>query len=178
MRGPGFQYAKDMDGTTKVPALIHIIGKNAVTFTVGNAVRINQAGFVDICDAGEAPAGFCVQVADVNGASIDADSGTLHDYTMNAANQTAVAYMYKVGFIPALPNYLFYNDADGSLTRTMTFQSFDSVSASQIQASSADDSEKTFRLISRDPDGDADASKGLFQVIQSQLGQVSTYPAT
>ena len=173
MRGPGFQYAKDMDGTTKVPALLYVIGKNSVTFTIGDLVRINTSGFCDIADANtEAIAGVVSQIVDKNGKSVDADSGTLHDYTMNSANQTSASYQYKIGFIPALPNYLFYNDTSGDLTRTMMFQYFYLTSESQVDGTSGTDTHvEQFRLIERDPDHDADASKGLFQIVQSQFAQ-------
>jgi len=174
MRGPGFSYARNMDGSAYVPSLIYVIGKNSVTFTMGDAVRINTSGFVDIATAGEGVCGFVSQVVDTDGGSISPDSGTLHDYTMNSANQTSTSYQYRIGFIPALPNYLFYNDADEDLSESDIGMYFNAISESQIDGgSNHDTTQQTFRLWVYDPDSDADASKGLFSVVESQFGQDS-----
>ena len=94
---------------------------------------------------------------------------------MPATNQTAAVYGYQVAFIPALPQYLFYNDADASLTRTMELQYFNITAATaQIDVATATDTAcEQFRLIQRDPDHDGDASKGLFQIVESQLAPIS-----
>ena len=168
MRGPGFQYARNMDGSAYVPSLLYYIGKDSVTFTIGDAVRLNTSGYVDICDAGEYVLGVVASVVDSNHKAIDPDSGTLHDYTMDSDNTTSA--QYEVGIIPALPHYLFYNDADEALSSTDVGQYFDLISSSQVDGSSNDDTTtKTCRLWVYDPDSDADYSKGLFNFVESQI---------
>ncbi len=173
----GFYFRKNLDGSAYVPSNLYFVGKNSVPFQVGDPVRINQAGFADISDAvGDTQIGICVTVVDNAGKALTPDSGTLDKWTMNSANQTVGGgYEYKVGFIPALPQYLFYNDADATLTRTMMLQYFDcTVLTAQIDVNTATDTPTAaFRLIQIDPDGDGDLSKGLFQMVESQLGPIS-----
>jgi hypothetical protein len=79
-----------------------------------------------------------------------------------------------IGFIPALPNYLFYNDSDGDMDEAHIGYFFDLVSHSQIDESTGHDTtQRTCKLWEYDPDHDGDASKGLFQVVESQFGQDS-----
>ena len=173
---PGFEFRKNLDGSAYVPSLLYKIGANGVTLTIGDPVRVDADGFCALADAiTDGIAGIVVQVVDKNGKSIDPDSGTLHDYTMGAANETTATQQYKVGFIPALPQYLFYNDADDTLTRTMEFQFFNITAGSaQIDVATATDTaNEQFRLIERDPDHDGDASKGLFQIVESQMVGIS-----
>lgn len=171
----GFAYRKNLDGSAYNPINMYVIGKNSIAFQVGDLVRINTSGFMDIVDATEGIAGVCVSVVDKNGLPVTPDSGTTDTWTMNSANQTDTNYQYKVVFIPALPNYLFYNDADDSLTATMEFQYFDTTDENDVNVGSATDTATAqVRLISRDPDGDGDASKGLFQIVESQFAQIAT----
>ena len=176
---PGFVFRKNLDGSAHVPSLVYKIGANAVTFTIGDPVRVDTDGFCALADAiTDGIAGIVVQVVNKDGKALTPDTGTLHDYTMGAANETTTTQQYKVGFIPALPNYLFYNDADDDLTATMEFQFFNITAGSaQIDMATATDTPyEQFRLIERDPDGDADASKGLFQITESQFGTTGLGP--
>lgn len=169
----GFSYRKNLDGSAYVPSLVYVIGKNSVTFTIGDLVRVNTSGFCDVADAGEYVAGVVAQVVTRKGKSKDADSATLHDYTMASDNQTVDKDM--IGFVPALPHYLFYNDADEDIGEENIGMYFDAVSHSQIDGNSHHDTTtKTFRLWGVDPDGDGDDSKGLYQIIESQFGNVDS----
>lgn len=173
----GFSYRKNLDGSSEAPTLKSVIAKNSVAFTVGDMVRHNTSGFGDIVDADEDISGVLVGVVDQNGKAIDPDSGSLDTYTMDSDNQTAAAKKYKLSYIPALPHYLFYNDADGALTEIEVLQNYDLVTSDQVQASSAADSQKQVQLVEWDPDGDADASKGLFRVVETHYGTVNAYRA-
>jgi hypothetical protein len=66
---------------------------------------------------------------------------------------------------------LFFNDADDTLATTNLLQFFDLASAdpNTISVSSASDTAGQFQLVQLDPDGDADASKGLFKIAESQF---------
>lgn len=168
----GFSYRRNIDGSAYVPSLLYKPGKNSITFSVGDLVRVNTSGFVDVCDTGEAAFGVVATVVDANGLSKSTDSGTTDTWTMDSNNQTSALDL--VGVIPALPHYLFYNDADASLTRTMELQYFDTNDENDVDVASATDAATAqVRLIERDPDGDGDASKGLFQIVESQLVGIS-----
>jgi len=175
----GFYYRKNLDGSAYNPINMYTIGKNGIEFRVGDPVRLNTSGFIDLADAvTNGIIGICVGVTDKNGIAIAPDSGTTDTYTLNSANQTDTDYMYKVVYIPALSNYLWYNDADDSLTATMEGQFFNITAGSaQIDVATATDTAyEQFRLIERDPDHDADASKGLFQITESQFGTTGLGP--
>lgn len=169
----GFSYRKNLDGSSYVPSLRYVIGKNAIAFTVGDAVRINTSGFVDVATAGEGICGFVAQVVTRARATKDSDSATsLDTYTMSSDNQTVAKDM--IAFIPALPHYLFYNDSDATLTEAMIGMYFNAISTTQVDGdTNHDTTEQTFRLWEFDPDHDGDASKGLFQVVESQFGATS-----
>jgi hypothetical protein len=172
---PGFEYRRNLDGSIGAPTLLRQIGKNSVVFTVGDMVRINTSGFVDIVDADEDISGVCVGVVDTTGKAIDSDSGTIFDYTMASDNQTSAKK--EVVFIPALPHYLFYNDSSGTLAQTDVLKCADLADQDQVDQSSLADSQKQVQLVVWDPDGDADASKGLFRVVETHLGSVQAYRA-
>lgn len=164
----GFSYRKNIDGSTGAPTVLQAVGKNSITFQVGDLIRVNTSGFADVVDTGEAITGVVVGVVDANGVKIDPDSGTLDTYTMSSDNQTVA--QKEVRYIPALPHYLFFNDADASLTRAMELKYFDTNDENDVDVASATDSETAqVQLIERDPDGDGDASKGLFRIAESHF---------
>jgi hypothetical protein len=76
--------------------------------------------------------------------------------------------MYKVGIIVS-PFALFSNDSSGTLATTNLMQFFDLTDEDTINQGSASDASGQFQLVGLDPDGDADASKGLFRIAESQL---------
>lgn len=179
MKGKGFHYARNLDGSSNAPATLRVIGKNSVVFEVGDAIRINTSGFADIATAGEFVAGICVGVEtrDTGGTGAagpaDIDSGSPNTWTMASDNQTSAKEM--VVFIPALPQFLFWNDADADLSESDIGQYFDLVSETQIDGdTNHDTTTKTARLWVYDPDKDADVSKGLFQFVESQFGNVDS----
>lgn len=88
---------------------------------------------------------------------------------VSSTNQSDATRNIKAEII-VNPDVLFYNDANGDLAATNEGQLFDTVAAGdQIDQSSASDTSGQFQLIERDPDGDGDASKGLFRIAESQL---------
>jgi len=173
----GFTYRKNLDGSSEAPTLLAVIAKNSVAFTVGDMVRINTAGFGDIVDADEDISGVLVGVTDKDGKALSPDSGTLDTYTMASDNQTNAAKKYKLSFIPALPHYLFFNDADDVMTAIEVLQNYDLITSDQVDGDSAADSQKQVQLVEWDPDEDADASKGLFRVVETHFGTVNAYRA-
>jgi len=167
----GFRYRKNIDGSKDAPTLLYAVGKNSIVFQVGDLIRINTSGFADVVDATEGAAGVIAQVVDTNGLAIDPDSGTTDTYTMASDNQTVA--LKNVAYMPALPHYLFYNDADASLTRAMELEYFDTNDENDVDVATATDTwSAQVQLVSRDPDGDGDASKGLFRIVETQFGSV------
>jgi len=168
----GFRYRKNLDGGSAAPTVMEAVGKNSIVFQIGDLIRINTSGFVDVVDATEGIAGVVVGVVDSKGIRIDPDSGTLDTYTMASDNQTVAGK--KVQFIPALPNYLFYNDSDDTLATTNLLQYFDTNDENDVDVATATDTATAqVRLVALDPDGDANASKGLFQIVKSQFGSIA-----
>ena len=170
----GFSYRKNLDGSAYVPSLLYGIGVNSGEITIGDPVRIDNEGFISLADAvTDGIVGICQQVVTADGASKTLDSGTTDTYTLTSDNETVAKD--KIGFIPALAHYLFFNDADASLGQGNIGQFFNiNAGGAEIDVGTATDTaNEQFRLISIDPDGDADASKGLFQITETQLGQVN-----
>jgi hypothetical protein len=165
----GFTFRKSLHGGVTAPAELDLLGANSVVFQIGDAIRIDEDGCAALVTTGDNILGFVTGVMDANGLPITPDSGTLDTYTMVTANETTPKY--RVKYIPALQDFLFSNDADDTLTDTMLFQLFDLNDENDVDVAGASDTTGQVRLIARDPDGDGDASKGLFQVVESFWAQ-------
>lgn len=167
----GFKFRKTLRGDGVVPAELQIIGANSIVFQVGDLIRINTGGFAALATAGDLILGVVTGVVDTNGGRIDPDSALLFDtFTMAADNQTVASK--KVRYIPALADYLFYNDSDDTLSQTKLMQYFPINDENDVDGTTGNDTVlNTVRLIEIDPDGDADASKGLFQIVESFWAQ-------
>jgi hypothetical protein len=160
-----FEYRKSLV-TKDEPTLLYFIINNSETITRGDAVNIDANGHAEPADATEKVMGIVAHVVDKNGIKVAPDSGTLDNYTVASDNETSA--QKKVGII--VSKYaLFYNDSDDTLATTNLGQFFDLITEYQIDASSASDTSGTFQLMELDPDGDADASKGLFRIAESQM---------
>lgn len=167
----GFSYRKNLDGSSQSPTLLYFNPKASQTIQVGDLVRVNTSGTLSLVATGTEIAGVVQHVVTSAGKAVAPDSGTNDTWTIAASGTTTT---YLVGIIPALPNYLFYNDADDTLAATNNFQYFNTNDENDVDVATATDTATAqVRLIERDPDGDGDASKGLFQIVESQLGQVS-----
>jgi hypothetical protein len=161
----GFSYRKSLI-TKDEPTLLYFIIDNSDTITLGDAIMINTDGHAVVATATEEVAGIAACVVDKNGIAVEPDSGTTDTWTVESDNETDK--LYQVGII--VSKYaLFSNDSSGTLATTNLMQFFDLTSESQIDQSSASDSTGQFQLIGLDPDDDADASKGLFRIAESQL---------
>lgn len=167
----GFKFRKSLRGDGVVPAQLEIIAGNSVVFQVGDLIRINQDGFASLATAGDLILGVVTGVVDKNGIAIAPDADTTPDiYTMESDNQTVG--LKKVQYIPALQDYLFYNDSDASLSQAQLMQYFPINDENDVDGSTGNDSVlNTVRLVELDPDHDGDASKGLFQIVESFWAQ-------
>jgi len=168
----GFSYRKNLDGSNQAPTLLYVIAKQGIAFSVGDAVRINTSGFVDICDAQEGMAGVLVAIVTRKGTAKAVDAGSNDTWTTSADNQTVA--MDMAVFIPALPNYLFFNDADGNGSEAHIGLFYDLANSYAVDEDThSDTTQATVRLWEYDPNHISDASQGLFQVVESQFGQDS-----
>lgn len=161
----GFELRKSITSKDE-PTVFEYIIDNSDTITIGDAVMMNTDGHVVVATAGEEVLGIVVGVVDADGKAIDADSGTLHDYTVDSDNETVGQ---KKAQVIISKTALFANDSSGTLATTNLLQFFDLTSESQIDQSSAGDVSGQFQLIGLDPDNDADASKGLFKIAESMM---------
>lgn len=136
-------------------ATFPFVVSNGVTITAGNPVAL-VGGYVeniDAIDSGDVGV-LGVAVETVTGDSSSATVGVICD-----------------------PDVVYYNDADGDLAQAdvgKVYQTLITSGEAKIDESTgAADSANKFVLIKRDPDGDGDASKGLFKIYTSQLSNRS-----
>jgi hypothetical protein len=161
----GFSYRGQLNGAQN-PVTADVVIGNTVTVTVGDAITVS-GGFAALASAGSKVFGVVAGIVDTNGIDLDNASTSNYDGTWTSSSQTYVSAsdnqtdkQVRVKVIVD-PFALFYNDADGSLAITDEYLFFDVTSESQISASSG--TTGAFQLWKRDPDGDGDASKGIFR---------------
>lgn len=161
----GFSFRKQLDGTNAY-TLLEIGATASVVYQKGDLIRVNTSGTAALVTAGDLVLGVVEAVVDANGLAVAPDSGTTDTWTMGASTTN------KVQYIPALANYLFYNDADSSLSATHLFTYMAVNDENDVDPGSTSDATvNTVRLIQLDPDHDGDASKGLFQIVESFWAQ-------
>ena len=172
-----FEYRRHLLGLTTGAVIDKgMIINNSETITFGDSVQLDGNGHVIVGTAGEEVLGVVIGIIDANGNNItspaaDVDgtvsgTGLTLTYVSAADNETDKKVRAQV---MVDKNAEFYNDSSGTLAQTNLLQFFDLASESQIDASSASDTNGQFQLIEIDPDGDGDASKGLFKIAESQL---------
>lgn len=177
----GFFFREGLNGLEHVGNLEVIIAGSA-TVTIGDLVRVNNAGLLVTCAAGEAVAGVLTGIVTKDGVSAfspRAESTSIAgatitgDDTITTASDNAsnAAKNLKGQIIPDVSGQiLFYNDADNTLAQTNLFQMFDVANGDQVTVGGASDSNGQVQLMAIDPDGDGDVSKGLFRIAENQYG--------
>ena len=109
----------------------------------------------------------------LTGGYVENHAGTVADRLLGVAAETVTgtSASLQVG-IYCDPNILYHNDADGDLTIAYVGTTFRvTAGGTRIdQSTSAAESTTQFILVKRDPDGDGDASKGLFKPYKTLLG--------
>lgn len=147
----GFEPRGSLSGDL-TQATFPFIVSNGVVVTAGNPVFINSGGYLDnIGILSESAKGMLgVAVETVTGSSASATCGVICD-----------------------PNVVYYNDADGDLAQADLGKVYQVTIASGKakidQSTGAVTSANKMILIKKDPDGDKNASKGLFKIYASQL---------
>lgn len=171
-----FKFRKNLDGNPYSPALIYNIGKNSIIFTVGDVVRINTSGFVDLCTTTEQAFGIVAHVVDKNGKAVAPDSGTNNTWTMNSANQTSASYQYQVGMIPVFGHYAFSADSDTTIDQADfgKYYALNSTSDGVVTSGESDTiGSLDVQVIGLDPDNNGDTSMGLYRFVNTQVGQLA-----
>lgn len=188
----GFYVRKALYGVNSNPTVLDFIIAASATITLGDAVRLNTAGGVVRCAAGEPVLGIVVGLVDRNGINVfepRADQTGLTGVTLTPDDTIAVSstnltdatrnIKAQVVLDPA-GSTLYSNVTDGTLAQTNVGQFYDvATNAGQISTASASDTSGQFQLLSLDPDGDGVATKGLFRVAECQLTtNINSYNST
>jgi hypothetical protein len=169
----GFIFRKNLHGTSETPALMEGVGKDSIVFTVGDVVRINTSGYIDLSTADEQIIGVVQSVVTSKGLPVAPDSGTTDTWTMSSANTTVGL---RIQFIPAFGDYAFSADSDTTITIADIGKYFNVKSTSDAIVTSGESytiGTLQFQCIGLDPNGDADASMGLYRCVASQMGQTT-----
>jgi hypothetical protein len=174
----GFIYRRPLLGSDQPVVMNFRIGDSA-TLKIGDAVRINTSGLIVRAEAGNPVLGILRGICDKAGINpfsagyINGLGATLtgDDTVVSASdNSSRAEYAQARVQLDIAGCNLWYNDANGDLAQTNVGQLFDVVAASgQIDQSVASDTSGQFQLLQLDPDGDGDASKGLFRIAEPQL---------
>jgi len=161
------------------PATVDILIQNEATITLGDAVDINTAGGCQPADAGDYVFGIVVGLVGINGTPLSTVSASDYDgtYSGNAGQVGSETYVASgdnltdkliKAKVVCDPFALFYNDAKGDMTYADDYQFFDLYDEDQIADQDGHATSGAFQLWKRDPDDDADASKGLFRIAEWQ----------
>lgn len=185
----GFIPRTHLYGSVAQSAAVNFRAANSATLVIGDAVRLNTSGLAVRAGAGVPVLGIVMGIVDendINPFSLGYQNGTgatltPDDTVVTASDNSSRAHYIKVKVLldPA-GQILYYNDASGDLAQTNLGQLFDCVAgSSQIDQASASDTSGSFQLLVLDPDGDGDASKGLFRIVENQLvNNVASYGST
>ena len=174
----GFDYRKSLRAGENYVKLQFLLDDSA-EFTLGDMVRIDTDGLLVVNGAGNTIFGKLDGIVDLNGINIfspraqgTAGSTLTPDDTIttSSTNSTDATRKIKGEVIidPAGLN-LYYNDSNGTLAQTNVGQCFDLTSTGdQVDQATATDGTAQMQLLQIDPDGDGDASKGLFRIVENQ----------
>lgn len=168
----GFELRGHMLGAQN-PMTYDCLITNSQSVGVGDAVVLS-GGYVLRASAAGRIWGIVVGIVDAKGIDLDNTKDSLDGtwvsstkvYTAGDDNVTDDKIKAKV---VADPFAIFYNDSDGSLTAADDWMLHDLASYRQASATEvAVGSGGQLQLIGRDPDNDADASKGLWRIAEWQ----------
>lgn len=157
------------------PAVTDVIIANSQTLKVGDAVNLqafSSGGGCMRADATDKVFGVCIGIVDKNGIDLDNTDTANYDGTWTSSTKTYVAAADNMTdkTVKAKVVYdryaLFYNDSAGSLAVADEFKFFDVADQDQIADQDGHDTAGAFQLMKRDPDGDSDASKGIFRIAE------------
>ena len=165
----GFYFRKNMVGDAAHPPYAEYIIANSQTLTLGDAVTLSS-GYATPSSTNGRPVGICVGFVDNDGLPLhgvvshaDHDGTVTGDdtYVSSADNQTDK--LIRVVVMAIRTDDLWYNDADASLAQANIGTFYDMNSGSDEIDVATGTTSGVWQLVEIDPDGDSDASKGLFR---------------
>src|SRR3990167_597592 len=170
----GFEYRGQLNGAQNPVTLSTLIG-NSQTVKVGDSVNLDtlaNGGGVMRADAGDKVLGVIAGITDANGIDLDNTSTDNYDGTWTSSSKTYVATSDNTtdkkvkALVVVDDNALWYNDTAGALVAADEFKYFDLTDQDQMADQDGHNTAGAFVLIKRDPDGDGDASKGIFKIAE------------
>lgn len=174
----GFYFRKGLNGLEH-PSTVDILLAASATVKIGDLVRVNTSGYLVRAETGTVVGGVLVGIVDQYGTNVFSPRAqgttgatlTADDTITTASSNVSDASKQLKGqvILDVSGQCLFYNDADGDLAQTNLFQFFDVASGSQVTTGGASDANGQVQLMQLDPDGDSDASKGLYRINESQF---------
>lgn len=173
----GFEYRGQFSGAQDpVTKLIPIA--NSATVKVGDVLKMQafaSGGGCTRATAGSLVLGVCVGIVDKNGIDLTNTSTANYDGTWTSSTNTYVASADNMtdkvvkALVVVDKDSVWYNDSAGDLAIADEWKHFDLTDQDQIANQNGADAAGAFVLVKRDPDGDGDASKGLFIISESEL---------
>ncbi len=173
-----FKYQGQLSGGKENPVTLPILIANSQDVAVGEALvmqTLSSGGGCLSASAGSKVIGICVGIVNADGIDLDNANPATYDGTWVSSTKTYTASSDNMtdkkvkALVVVDREALWNNDTAGDLAAADEFKFFDLTSATQIANQNGDDAKGAFVLISRDPDGDGDASKGLFIIAESGL---------
>ena len=163
------------------PGVVSLIIKASETIYVGGAVTMTS-GFVAAASTTGKVLGICLGIVTNNG--INLDNATTDDYDgtwteggFGTGNYVATSDNQTDKKVRALvcidKNAMYYNDTASTLTTAHLFGFLNTTSATQLAAFVTGQVAGQFQIVKLDPDGDADASKCIVKLAESQLDPYS-----
>lgn len=174
----GFEYRGQLSGGSENPVTLPVVIGNSQTVKVGDAVKLvafSSGGGLCRATATEEVLGILVGITDKNGIDLDNADPANYDGTWTSSSKTYVSASANMtskavkGLVVVDPDALWYNDTAGSLAVADEYKFFDLADQDQIADQDGADNAGAFVLVKRDPDGDADASKGIFKIAEHEL---------
>lgn len=174
----GFEYRKSLRSGENYVTLPFLLDDSA-TFTLGDMVRLDTDGLLTVNGAGNTILGRLKGIVDQNGINVfspraqgTTGSTLTPDDTITTSSTNSTDGTRKLkGEVELDPSglNLYYNDANGDFSQTNVGQCFDLTSSGdQIDQATGTDGSAQMQLLQIDPDGDGDASKGLFRIVEEQ----------
>jgi hypothetical protein len=174
----GFEYRGQLSGGKENPVTLPVLIGNSQTIKVGDAVKLvafASGGGACRATTGEEVMGVCVGIVDKNGIDLDNSDPNNYDGTWTSSSKTYASSADNMSdkLVKALvvvdKDALWYNDTAGALAAADEYKFFDVADQDQIADQDGADNAGAFILVKRDPDGDADASKGIFKIAESEF---------
>jgi len=152
--------------------ILPILADDSVTYVLGDLVTVNTDGHVAlVTNSDEKIAGVVTGFVDRNGVHVAFDTG-YNDRVTTDSDNTSDEYVYIL--VDVGREIWIQIDADASLSQTNVFQYFDLNNSYQVDVGDASDTNGALQLLKLDPEGEDDASMGLYRIADHQLGHLDS----